>query len=164
VEGQIVKAKELALIWTAISVGSVYFATKVIISQAASLNGMTIIPGFLDIQFMSNQGVSFGLFAQKSDLGIDLLTGVTAAITVALIIWAYRATRPLLGIALGTIIGGALCNTIGRGLHRGVFDFLVVRVGSIPLFVCNAADVAITLGTLVLLFDQIWETEPFRQT
>ena len=78
------KAKELALIWTAVSVGIVYLATRVIISQAASLNGMTIIPGFLDIQFMSNQGVSFGLFEQKSDLGIDLLTGVTAALTVAL--------------------------------------------------------------------------------
>jgi signal peptidase II len=153
------KAKELALIWTAISVGSVYLATKIIISQAASLNGMTIIPGFLDIRFMSNQGVSFGLFAQKSDLGIDLLTGVTAALTVALGIWAYKATRPLLGIALGTIIGGALCNTIGRGLHGGVFDFLSVRVGSIPLFVCNAADVAIALGTIVLLFDQFLESE-----
>ncbi|MGA2412255.1 MAG: signal peptidase II [Candidatus Binataceae bacterium] len=100
------KAKELALIWAAISVGIVYLATKVIISHAASLNGMTIIPGFLDIRFKSNQGVSFGLLAQKSDLGIGLLTGATAALTVALSVWAYRATRPLLGIALGTVIGG----------------------------------------------------------
>jgi signal peptidase II len=158
-----VKAKELALIWAAISVGIVYLATKVIISQAASLNGMTIIPGFLDIRFMSNQGVSFGLLAQKSNLGIGLLTGATAALTVALSVWAYRTTRPLLGIALGialgTLIGGALCNTIGRGLHGGVFDFLLVRVGSIPLFVCNAADVAITLGTLVLLLDLFLESK-----
>jgi signal peptidase II len=120
---------------------------------------MTIVPGFLDIRFVSNQGVSFGLLAQKSDFGIDLLTGATAALTVALIIWAYRTTRPLLGAALGTIIGGALCNTIGRGLYGGVFDFLSVRVGSIPLFVCNAADIAITLGALVLLFDQFLEAE-----
>lgn len=159
-EGQIVKAKELALIWIAVSVGIVYLATNVIISQAASLNGMTIIPGFLDIRFMSNQGVSFGLLAQKSDLGIDLLTGATAALTVALSIWAYRTTRPLLGIALGTMIGGALCNTIGRGLHGGVYDFLLVRVGSIPLFVCNAADLAITLGALILLLDLFLEPKP----
>ena len=154
------KARELTLIWSAISVGTVYLTTSAVISQAANLNGMTIIPGFLDIRFMSNRGVSFGLLAQKSDLGIYLLTGATAALTVVLIFWAYRTTRPLLGAALGTIIGGALYNTIGRGLYGGVFDFLSVRVGSIHLFVCNAADIAITLGALVLLFDQFMEAQP----
>jgi signal peptidase II len=59
------------------------------------------------------------------------------------------------GLAIGLIIGGALANLIDRYLYGAVFDFLVIRLGGITLFVCNLADIAITLGTLGLLFDSL---------
>jgi len=58
-------------------------------------------------------------------------------------------------VAIGLIIGGALGNLVDRYLYGAVFDFLVIRLGEITLFVCNLADIAITLGTFGLLIDSL---------
>ena len=118
---------------------------------------MTILPGFADIKFMVNRGVSFSLLAQDSELGANLLTLGMAALIVALCVWAYQTSSPLLAIAQGTIIGGAIYNTADRALHGSVFDFLVLRLASVPLFVCNVADVAISIGVVLVLLDFIQE-------
>jgi len=44
-------------------------------------------------------------------------------------------------VAIGLIIGGALGNLVDRYLYGAVFDFLVMRLGEITLFVCNLADI-----------------------
>jgi lipoprotein signal peptidase len=36
-----------------------------------------------------------------------------------------------------------------------VFDFLVVRLGATPFFVCNSADIFISLGVIVLVADML---------
>jgi len=48
-----------------------------------------------------------------------------------------------------------LGNLVDRYLYGAVFDFLVVRLGEVTLFVCNLADIAITLGTFGLLIDSL---------
>lgn len=56
---------------------------------------------------------------------------------------------------MGLIIGGALGNLVDRYLYGAVFDFLVLRLGGITLFICNLADISITLGTFGLLIDSL---------
>jgi signal peptidase II len=126
-----------------------------LLSGALDLNGKTLIPGVMDVNFAWNRGVSFNLLWQNSDLGGRLLSAGAACIVVALLVWAFRARRAPVGLAIGLIIGGALANLIDRYLYGAVFDFLVIRLGGITLFVCNLADIAITLGTLGLLFDSL---------
>lgn len=118
---------------------------------------MTIIPGFADIRFALNRGVSFSLLAQDSIVGTNLLTIATVALILALCLWAWRTTNLRLAMAQGTIIGGALFNTVDRALHGGVFDFLYLHLGAMPLFVCNTADIAITIGVVLLLLDGVWD-------
>jgi signal peptidase II len=120
------------------------------------LNGATLIPGFLSVRFTWNRGVSFGLFWQDSDVGSLLLFAGTALIVAVLSVWAYRTQRTRVAVAIGFIIGGALGNLVDRYFDHAVFDFLVLRLGEITLFICNLADVSITLGIVGLLFDSLW--------
>ncbi len=147
------KTYQGALVAVAATVVAVHALTSAVLWLAVGDTVTTLVPGFADIHFVVNRGVSFGLFAQDSVLGKNILAAATALLIAILATWASRATRPLVGIGLGTIIGGALYNVADRVLYGGVFDFLALRIGSVPLFVCNAADIAISVGVIILLLD-----------
>lgn len=116
-------------------------------------NGLTLIPGLLETHYAWNRGISFSLFWQGGSLGSALLAGALSLVIVVLAVWAFRAREALLATGLGLIVGGALGNMLDRYIHGAVFDFLVVRLGSWPLFVCNSADIFISLGAIVLAWD-----------
>ncbi|HKD48978.1 MAG TPA: signal peptidase II, partial [Rhizomicrobium sp.] len=70
----------------------------------------------------------------------------------------------VIGVGLGMIIGGALVNNvIDRALHATVFDYLAVHLGAIPLFVCNAPDIAISLGVLIWLAGEFVPASPGKR-
>src|SRR5262249_39353815 len=126
-----------------------------LLSGAVDLNGTVLIPGVVDVNFVWNRGVSFNLLWPNSNLRSLLLSVAAACIVAALIVWAFRARRARVALAIGMIIGGALGNLVDRYLYGAVFDFLALRLGEITLFVCNVADIAITLGVLGLLADSL---------
>ena len=49
------------------------------------------------------------------------------------------------------IIGGAIGNAIDRFAYGHVIDFLYLHIGDRTLFIFNLADVALTLGPMVLI-------------
>ena len=51
---------------------------------------------------------------------------------------------------LGLILGGAIGNYIDRLAEGKVIDFLLFYIGSYPFPVFNAADIAVTCGTILL--------------
>jgi signal peptidase II len=122
-------------------------------------DGTTLIPGLLDLHYAWNRGVSFSLFWQSETVGSAVLAIALSAIIAAIAVWAFRAANPLLAAGLGLIVGGALGNIADRYIHGAVFDFLVVRLGSFPLFVCNGADVFITLGAIAIAWDTLFGSE-----
>jgi signal peptidase II len=126
---------------------------------AHAWDGTTLVPGLLDLHYAWNRGVSFSLFWQSESLGSAILAIALSAIIVVIAVWAFRATNPLLAAGLGLIVGGALGNIADRYVHGAVFDFLVVRLGSFPLFVCNGADIFITLGALAIAWDTLFVAE-----
>jgi signal peptidase II len=122
-------------------------------------DGVTLVPGLLDLHYAWNRGVSFSLFWQNESFGSAVLAIALSAVIVVIAVWAFRATNVLLAAGLGLIVGGALGNIADRYVHGAVFDFLVVRLGSFPLFVCNGADVFITLGALAIAWDTLFVPE-----
>lgn len=122
-------------------------------------NGRTLIPGLLETHYAWNRGVSFSLFWQSGSVGSALLAALLMAIIVALCVWAFRAAKPVLSAGLGLIVGGALGNLVDRYNHGAVFDFLAVRLGAWPLFVCNSADIFISLGVICLIWDMLFDGE-----
>jgi signal peptidase II len=102
-----------------------------------------VFPG-VELVHVRNRGIAFGLF----DGGGALLTVLTLVALAALLVYfALHATRPLLWLATGLLLGGALGNMVDRTREGAVTDFIDVPLW--PAF--NVADVAITVGVLTLL-------------
>jgi len=120
------------------------------------VEGRTLIAGFADFHPAWNNGVSFSLLAQTSDTGRYLLIAVLTVISIAVAVMAWRATNALAAAGFGLVLGGALGNLMDRLQYGGaVFDFLALHLGSLPLFVCNLADIWISAGVVLLLLDSL---------
>jgi signal peptidase II len=128
---------------------------RLLLSGAVGVNGAILVPSLADVRFTWNRGVSFSLLWQDGDLGRLLLSVGAGVVVAALLVWAFRTRRAPVAAMLGLIAGGALGNLVDRYLYGAVFDFLVLRLGDVTLFVCNVADIAITAGTLGLLVDSL---------
>jgi signal peptidase II len=100
--------------------------------------------GFLSLVPSSNSGLSFSAMSGQTLLNVSL--AVLALLFCARLL--TRAQSTLATVSLAMIIGGGLSNLLDRALHHGrVTDFL----GLSTWFVCNGADIAISLGVVLLL-------------
>jgi signal peptidase II len=104
-----------------------------------------LLPG-LELVNTRNRGVAFGLLP-GSHIGVTLLIGL--ALLALLVYFATHATRALLWLPTGMLIGGALGNILDRLQAGSVTDFVKLPLGWPPF---NLADSSITLGVLLLLF------------
>lgn len=111
-----------------------------------------LIDGFLNLTMVWNRGVSTGLLTAESDIGRWLLTALTAAIAVGVLVWMWRERSRWMILALGGILGGAIGNIIDRIRFGAVADFIDVRGIPYWSYVFNVADAAITIGVAVILF------------
>ena len=118
---------------------------------------VVIIPGVLELVFRLNTGMAFSLLENAS----LVLTVVAAAASVALAVVnaRLRSKEVLPRLALGLLLGGALGNLIDRvRSSRGVVDFLDFGVGHVRWPVFNVADIAVTIGALLLAVS-LWREE-----
>jgi signal peptidase II len=126
------------------------------------LDHAVAVTPFLNLVVVWNRGVSFGMFASAAALMPWLLSGLALAVVVALGFWLRRVTHPLLGVALGLIIGGALGNVIDRVRFGAVVDFLDFHALGYHWPAFNVADSAICVGAALLLVDGL--LAPRRQS
>jgi signal peptidase II len=110
---------------------------------------------FLDLILVWNQGISYGLFQQSTEVGRWALTLFKLAAAVGLTIWAWRSGDRLLSMALGLIAGGAIGNAIDRILYGAVLDFVHLHWGRFSWYVFNVADAAIVAGVALLMYDSL---------
>lgn len=108
---------------------------------------------FFDLVMVWNRGVSYGLFQAGGLLGTIVLTVFSLGAVVALSVWLSRAERPILGIGLGLVVGGALGNVIDRIIYGAVADFFHFYAFGHDWYVFNVADAAICIGVFALLAD-----------
>lgn len=108
-----------------------------------------------DFSMVWNYGMSFGSF-QSFGIMRWVLVAVACVIVVVFAVWLFRATYWLTAVALSFVIAGAIGNVIDRVRFGAVVDFIDVS-GAIPFFpwVFNVADSAVSVGAVLLLFDQL---------
>ena len=128
----------------------------------ASKGRVTVTP-FFDLVLGWNRGISYGLFAQDSELGRYALVAMSVMISAVLWVWLARTMRPLTGAALGLVIGGALANALDRIIHSAVADFFLLHAFGYSWYIFNIADVAIVAGVGVLLYESWAEDRPAPQ-
>jgi signal peptidase II len=116
--------------------------------------GRVRVTPFMDLVFVINQGVSYGMFQQGHMGGQIMLAAFAALVSLALVVWLARGVDSrLLALSVGLIIGGALGNALDRLLIGGVADFFSLHAFGYYWYVFNIADVAIVAGVLGLLYD-----------
>ena len=117
-------------------------------------------PFGLDLTMVWNRGVTFGLLSGEGPLNHLILALVAAAIALFLLRWMVRAETPLVAVAVGAVIGGAVGNVIDRLRFGAVVDFLDAHVavgsGVWHWYVFNIADAGIVCGVAVLLADALF--------
>jgi signal peptidase II len=116
--------------------------------------GRIAVTPFLDLVYVKNTGVSYGLFLQDSARGQWLLAGFALLATLIMAVWLARGvTERLVAVGLGLIMGGALSNGLDRLLMGGVADFFSLHALGYYWYVFNIADMAIVAGVAALLYD-----------
>ena len=109
---------------------------------------------FLDLVFVINKGISYGLFTQDDPSGQYLLAGFAFFVSIALTVWLARsANNRVMAISIGLIIGGAVANAIDRLHLGGVADFFSLHAFGYYWYVFNIADAAIVAVVVGLLYD-----------
>ncbi len=116
------------------------------------------LTSFFNLVMVWNRGVSFGLFANDSDVGRWVLIGLQVAVVIALVVWLWRVRERFPAAAIGLVLGGAIGNIIDR-VHpgrRAVADFFDFHVAGYHWPAFNIADCAIVIGVALLLFDSLF--------
>ena len=116
--------------------------------------GRVPITPFLDLVYVKNTGISYGLFLQESRQGQWLLAGFAGLALLAMACWLARGvSNRLVAVSLGLVRGGAAGNAIDRVALGGVADFFSLHAFGFYWYVFNLADVAIVAGVVGLLYD-----------
>jgi len=80
--------------------------------------------------------------------GAPIIALVSAALTLLVVYFALHASKPLLWLPVGLLLGGALGNLADRAREGAVIDF-IDPIGW-PAF--NLADMAVVIGVLSFLY------------
>lgn len=114
--------------------------------------GSITITSFFSFTLTTNPGVSMGYLPASSDLMRWGLVALTAAISLAVLVWMWREKNRADVIALGLVLGGALGNITDRIRFGHVIDYADLHFGEWrPFYIFNLGDAAITIGVLILL-------------
>ncbi|KXL52452.1 lipoprotein signal peptidase [Anaerotignum neopropionicum] len=113
--------------------------------------GSTVLAeGILNLTFVENRGVAFGMFSGQRWF-ILLLTGV---ITIVLVYYYGKLPKTreykFVRMAMVLILAGAIGNMIDRVFRGYVVDFFEFGFIRFPVF--NVADIFVVVGVFILAF------------
>ena len=119
-----------------------------LVSILAPGEQLRVVGDLLRLVNSQNSGALFGLFKDQA-----LLFGIVSIGVVGLIVWYHGSSgrNPLLSVALGLLLGGALGNMIDRLRLGYVVDFVDAGVGDLRWYTFNVADAAISGAILLLI-------------
>ena len=129
------------------------FISKIMLNN--SFKDMQLLP-FLNIVFVRNTGVSFGMFSEWGILGRYFFSIFSIVVGCFLILLAIFSDRKVFRSSLALISSGALGNAIDRVYFGGVIDFIDFFIYNFHWPAFNFADIFITVGVILLLFENIF--------
>ena len=121
-------------------------------------SSMTLVPGILDYILIKNTGIALSILSSDS-LALKSLLLIIIFFALLFLFNEYKKSvsyRQKIGFLF--ILSGGLGNFIERIFFGSVTDFLHLRFFDTSLFVFNLADLIITIGAIILIFEWILNT------
>lgn len=113
----------------------------------------SVVGDLVRLVHAQNTGGLFGLLRGYA-LPFALLSMV--AIGAIVLFHAKSGRSPLLSVALGLLLGGAIGNLVDRLRLEYVVDFVDVGIGSLRWYTFNVADAAISTSIALMLAMSLW--------
>ncbi len=110
-----------------------------------------VITSWLNFILAHNYGAAFSILGGQR----LLLAGLSAVVSIVLIVWISRLPKNTfwLPCCLALILGGAVGNLIDRVWFGYVVDFIDFHINTWHFATFNVADVAISVGAVMMLID-----------
>jgi signal peptidase II len=111
------------------------------------------ITSFFSLTHVHNYGAAFSFLADEDGWQQYFLVSISAIASIVIILWMSKTStkQPYKLIALSLILSGAIGNLIDRAVFGFVIDFINLHYQDFYWPVFNVADIAITLGVMLLL-------------
>lgn len=130
--------------------------TKVVTLGMLTENTSKPMLSFLNWVLVYNPGAAFSFLANSGGWQKWFFIGIGSIAAVVLIILIKRHSHQnMFAFSLSMILGGAVGNVIDRFRYGAVVDFIDVFYQQYHWPAFNIADSAITLGTVLLIIDEI---------
>ena len=125
--------------------------TKYIVATGMTVGETAASLVLFDITYVRNEGAAFSMLSGR----MSLLSIISVAFCIAVIIWwlKKKPTHPMLCTSATLLFAGALGNAIDRIARGYVVDFIRTTFIDFPIF--NVADIAITVGAMLLILYEI---------
>jgi signal peptidase II len=124
-----------------------------VVASIAPTEAVRLLGDYLRLIYSRNDGALFGMFGSSAPI-----LALTSLVVIGLVfVYHARSGRsPLLSIALGLLLGGALGNLLDRVQHGFVVDWVDMGLGSLRFWTFNLGDAAIDIGILLLIVLALW--------
>ena len=110
---------------------------------------------FLNIYLIWNEGIAFGLFSFNDKFNYNILTFIICVITSIVLYFVFK-TKGIEKYSFLMIFSGSLGNIFDRLFYSAVPDFIDIHYQNFHWFIFNVADIFITLGVIILIFNEIF--------
>jgi len=127
--------------------------TKMMVLGSLKLYESIEITSFFSLTHVHNYGAAFSFLADEDGWQQYFLVSISMIASIAIILWMKKTSinQPYKLIALSLILSGAIGNLIDRAVFGFVIDFINLHYQDFYWPVFNVADMAITLGLILLL-------------
>jgi len=120
--------------------------TKLLVRHFLELDHFFSLFGkYIGLRYILNPGIVLGIKIGGNTF-FSVFTAF-ASVLVLTLLFQLKENNPWIRIALALILGGALGNLMDRLFIGKIVDF--IEIGPWPIF--NLADVAVTIGLIVLI-------------
>ena len=117
------------------------------VAALKSKPAITLIPGVLELTYVENKGVAFGMLDRFSKAPAAIAAVFFLALLIGCVVERDKLTG-VLPFLIAFILSGAVGNLIDRIRLGYVVDFIYLRLIRFPVF--NVADCCVVAGTVGL--------------
>ena len=126
---------------------------RIIVENIEILANSFEITKFLNLVYVENRGVSFGLFSEHDK---SFYFGILSMLVSSYIIYLLIKSNNLIeSLGLSVILGGAIGNGVDRLYYGYVVDFIDLHLNNLHWPAFNFADSFITVGAAVFVISII---------